>query len=89
MRFREIPDWVWNLTRQERECLQALVEAYPRALSDAFLESSVVHKEHAATRNPIIVPVLVSRLRKKLPAGGIERVAGTGYRLSVAAVAHL
>ncbi len=89
LRFREIPTWVWSLSRQERELLQALVVAYPRALTDAYLDQVVVHHEHAAERGVNVIPVIVSRVRHKLPMGGIERVKHVGYRLSAEAAGFL
>jgi DNA-binding response OmpR family regulator len=84
----EGPDWTWSLTRQERALVQALREAYPRALTNAALDEAIPHHDHAAERGPGLIPTVVSRVRRKIP-GGIERIAGVGYRLTAQAAARL
>lgn len=84
----EVPDWTWSLTRQERALVQALWEAYPRALTNAALDQAIPHHDHAAERGPGLIPTIVSRARRKIP-GGIERIAGVGYRLTAQAAARL
>jgi DNA-binding response OmpR family regulator len=84
----DVPDWKWSLTRQERALVQALWEAYPRVLTNAALDQAIPHHDHAADRGPGLIPTIISRARRKIP-GGIERIAGVGYRLTAQAAARL
>lgn len=89
-RFSDFPDWVWDLSKQEAQALRALAKAYPKPVSDVVLNGSLTPKDHvAADRCGSFVPLVIHRLRRKLPAGGIERVRLTGYRLTPEARAQL
>jgi len=78
----QIPTWAESMTPQELALVTALKRAWPRTVTNDVIDDLLPHFDHAAERCSTLVAVVVSRARRKLPPGAIERVRGLGYRLS-------
>lgn len=76
------PAWAAGLTVNETTLMAALVEAYPRVLSQVDLDAIIPAHDHAVERDLKCVDVLVCKVRKKMGRDVIENLWGRGYRCS-------
>jgi two-component system response regulator QseB len=75
------PEWMGELTPQERALLAALHRHYPNAVDKYDLLDAMPGRDHVEDRQAQMVNVKVCMVRKKLGADAIESVRGVGYRL--------
>ncbi|MCK9510634.1 MAG: response regulator transcription factor [Pigmentiphaga sp.] len=81
---------ILELSRRESMLLEELLRASPRIVVKEYLEEHLYAGNESVTLNA--VEAVVSRLRRKLMAGGaqacIQTVRGIGYRLQPAGAGH-
>lgn len=73
--------WMHGLTPQERALLGALYRRYPAPVSRYELLELLPGFDHVVERQPQLVSVKVSHVRRKLGPDAIVSVRGAGYSL--------
>lgn len=71
--------WMSGLTRQGRALVGALIAVSPRPIPIYDLLDMLPGHDSVAERNPVLVAVLVGRVREKLGKGVICNQHGEGY----------
>lgn len=78
------PDWAETLTPQETALMTALITARSGYRSLVDLEAALPGGDHVADRDPQIVHVVISKVRRKLGRDVIVNARGLGWRCSKA-----